>query len=345
MPAATTQNMGGYPADGIPKGAFEGGLSYSGSAWYVTLGAMSLQRTQLGRGPLAVRDPGNVDTGIAPPVTSPVVFNYDDMEMDWMVGYRATLGWHWNNKALELTGYYIPQDTSYHRVNLPRQLDLPFFNPPVGFEGNNFLWLQADQASVALRTALGNAELNYRWWTGEHLYFSWLVGVRYVDLWERLRIFTDDDGLTVADAVGRPDPLRQATYTARAHNRILAGQLGFEWNIPLNPWVAATWSAKGAWGANFVEVDTRLKRGDGFLGFRNERSETTFSHLYDAGFFLDWKLHQCAKLRTGWNLLWLVQVTEAVEQVDYNLANTQGRRKPNGDVFYHGPTIELHLVF
>ncbi len=314
-------------------------------ACYFALGAIGLQRERLGGGTLALLDAANVDTGVAPAINRPVAARFNDMEMDWMVGYRAVLGYHWNKAALELSGYYIPQDSSTHTFNMPRRLSSFFINPPVGFEGNNFLWLQADQIRTELRTTLGNGEVNLRCWCGPVETFSWIIGARYVDLWERLRIFTDDDGLTVVDAVGRPDPTRQATYTTRVHNRIVAGQFGFEWNIPLNCFVAATWTAKGAWGANFVDVDVRLQRGDGFRGPGGGRSETIFSSLYDTGFFLDWKLHRCAKLRTGWNALWLVHVAEAVEQVDFNLANTSGRPKNDGDIFYHGPTIELHVVF
>lgn len=350
MPPGGMPPQGPPPASGplsypMPGWYGQGPMATSQPAWYLTLGAVSLQRERMGNGLVAVRDPGTVDTGIAPPVNATPILRFSDMETDWMGGGKATIGYHWDNHSLELTGFYVPKNTSTHTIAFPRQIDSYFFNPPVGFEGNNFLWLQADLMSISLRTSLGSAELNYRTWWGPTPHFSWLIGVRYVDLWERLRIFTDDDGLTVRDSFGRPDATRQALYTVRTHNRIVAPQLGFEWNIPLNPWVAASMNAKGAWGANFVESDTRLRRGDGFTGLRTQRSETIFSHLYDAGFYLDWKLHQCAKLRTGWNILWLSHIAEAVEQVDFNLERSKGRRRPDGDVFYHGPTIELHMVF
>ncbi len=353
-PAHEPSSMQGYPPSGYPSHdghspnpyeALAGVSMGKARAWYVSFGAMSLQRERLG-GNLAVLDVGNGDTGIAPQVNRPGAADLGDMEMDWMVGPRGTIGLHFGGcKAIELTGFYIPQDASYHTFANRGRLSSFFFNEPVGFEGNNFLWLQADVMRVSLRTELGNAELNCRWWPEPYKYFSWLLGVRYVDLWEKLDIFTDDDGLTIVDAQGRPDPRRQATYTIRTHNRILAPQLGFEWNIPLTPWVAATWQAKGAWGVNFLDADAKLERGDGFVGFKGQRSETFFSHLYDTGLYLDWKIHDCAKLRTGWTALWLVHVAEAFEQVDFNLEHTKGQRNPDGNIFYHGPVIELHLVF
>ena len=63
------------------------------------------------------------------------------------------------DRALELSGYYIPQDSSTHTFTNPRRLDSFFINPPVGFEGNNFLWLQADQMRTELRTTLANGDV------------------------------------------------------------------------------------------------------------------------------------------------------------------------------------------
>src|SRR5262249_35025003 len=214
-------------------------------------------------------------------------------------------------------------------------------------EGNNFLWLQADIIRTELRTELGSAEALYRWWPCAQQCYNWSIGVRYINLQERLRIFTDDDGLTVRDLAGNPDPTRQADYSVFTRNQILGGQVGFDWSHPLTCWMAASFSARGAWGVDFVDVDVKLRRGDKFRGFSGHRSETTFGHLYEAGLFLDWRLPkmECSKLRTGWNVLWLAHVSEAVDQVDFNLEHTTGRRKTEGNIFYHGPTIELQFLF
>ncbi len=57
---------------------------------------------------------------------------------------------------------------------------------------------------------------------------------------------------------GQPDPTRVATYSVQTHNRLLAPQLGFEWDKSLTDWLALGVTAKGAWGEpNFVELDRR----------------------------------------------------------------------------------------
>jgi hypothetical protein len=125
----------------------------------------------------------------------------------------------------------------------------------------------------------------------------------------------------------------------------VAGQLGLEWCQPVCCWLAFSLAAKGAWGVNFLDSDVRLKRGDAFLGFDSHRSDRHFSHLYELGTFIDFRLMDNARLRAGYNLLWAVDVAEAAEQFDYNLANRQGRRMDFGDIFYHGPSVELLLLF
>jgi hypothetical protein len=88
-----------------------------------------------------------------------------------------------------------------------------------------------------------------------------------------------------------------------------------------------------------------LKRGDGFTAPPGHRTETHFSHLYETGFFLDFCLHERARLRAGYNLMWVLDIAEASSQVDFNLAHQAGRFNNGGSVFYHGPSLELHLLF
>src|SRR5206468_12753128 len=94
-------------------------------------------------------------------------------------------------------------------------LDLFFVNPPVGFEGDNGMWLQADRVRTSFTTAMANTELNYRYWNKAVVEAELILGVRYIDLQEKLRIYTGDDGITVQDIFGNPDPTRQATYQVR----------------------------------------------------------------------------------------------------------------------------------
>jgi hypothetical protein len=322
------------------------------AACYAYLGWMGLMRQHMGHGVAAVLDTasGGVDTGNLPPPNAPPFARFNDVDPRFDYGVRGTIGYHCGTNAFEVSGFYLTQNSSAKVYQAPGMLD-SFFNIngnftafPVGFEGNNGMWLQDDVVRLRLQQAMGSGEANYRWWLGPDSDFSWSVGVRYLDLYERLSFFAGDDDLTVL-VNGRPDPLLQATYTTTAHNHILAPQLGLEWNKAINCWLAFTATAKGAWGANFLNIGTRLQRGDGFLGFDTQRNDTVFSHLYEIGLNLDFRLAERVRLRAGYMALWVVDVATAVNQLDFNLANKTGRENNDGSIFYHGPMLELQVMF
>jgi hypothetical protein len=351
------------PAGGAPPSACEQGTSNSlpaglANAWdappcpepaacYGSIGYLGLQRDRLGHGAAAVLDTasGGRDTGTPPAPGATEAADFHDIRMNWNSGARATVGYHWDNQGFELSGFYLFQGSSSKSYADPGQLD-SFFNvngnfaqAPAGFAGNHGLWLQADAMRLSLETALASAEANYRCWLGTNGDLSCLIGIRYLNVFERFGFYTGDDDLTA------PSATTQATYSVTTRNEILAPQLGFEWNHAINCWLAFTVTAKGAWGANFLTVETNLRRGDGLVGPMGDRSQTLFSQLYETGFFLDFRLMDCARLRAGYNLMWVVDVAEAVGQLDYNLANINGRTKDNQTIFYQGPSMELQFMF
>jgi hypothetical protein len=310
---------------------------------YVYLGGMGLMRQRIGHGNLAVIDPGNIDTGIPPPPGSMEAINFDNITPTFPGGGRATVGYHWEHEAFEVSGFYVGQATKSHVTDLPGQLDLPFFNIPLGFEGDNGLWLQADRVILSLQTALGSAEANYRWDCDCSGCFTWIIGLRYIDLRERFSIYTGDDDLTVVP----PDPFRQATYSVVTHNRIAAAQLGLEGKIAVVPCVGIGAVAKGGAGGNFTITDVSLTRGDGFEAPGSHRNHTIFSYFFEVGAWADFAFNEHVRLRAGYDLLWVLHVADAQQQVDFDLQTLSmgGRQKDTGNILYHGPTVELQFLF
>jgi hypothetical protein len=324
-------------------------------AVYFSVGYMGLERQRPGHVEAAVTDfaSGGVDTGNPPPANAPEALTYHDIRQVLTEGVRTTVGLHWGNQAIEASGFYLGESDSAKLLASHGLFDT-FFNVngalssqvfPLGFEGDNGMWLQDDVLRLSLQTSLGSAEVNYRVWFGAESDFSASIGVRYFDIYERFAFYTGDDDVTVRDVFNRPDPTLEATYSVTTQNRLLAPQLGFEWNRPLGCWLAFTMDFKGAWGANFLDVDTLLKRGDGYVGFAGHRSQTLFSQLYELGFFLSVRLMDNARIKAGYDMLWAVDVAEATGQVDYNLANPAGHTDNHGSIFYGGPVLELQLVF
>ncbi|MBV9126091.1 MAG: hypothetical protein JO112_22290, partial [Planctomycetes bacterium] len=186
--------------------------------FYIGVGATVLQRQKLGNLPLILEDPQNLDTGNPPPITAPILQNGEDLHMPWAWGPQVTVGYHLPLGEIEATGFVLPKRSSASDIMMPGRLDMFFFNPPLGFEGDNGLWLQADRVRTEFDSTLYNGEVNVHLWSDEFGHLELIGGVRYVDLLEDFNIFTDDDGLTVLDINGRPDPTRQAYYLVKTHN-------------------------------------------------------------------------------------------------------------------------------
>jgi hypothetical protein len=196
-----------------------------------------------------------------------------------------------------------------------------------------------------LWSAVTSGELNLRCWSGAFTGPELIIGARYFAADERVSIITDDDLLTVRDINNQPDPLRRATYSVRTQNRMIGGQLGFEWNCVVHPAASLHFMGKGAWGPNLFRSNYVLQRGDGFEPINIKNTDTLFSHLYEIGAFLDLYLMERVKLRGGYQALWFVNVAEAVDQVQYNLQAQGLDRNTNGTIFYHGPRVELQIMF
>jgi hypothetical protein len=50
-------------------------------------------------------------------------------------------------------------------------------------------------------------------------------------------------------------------------------------------------------------------------------------------------------VRAGYDLLWVVNVPVAKDQIDFDLSNPAGMRNDHGTQFFHGPQIELQFMF
>jgi hypothetical protein len=258
--------------------------------------------------------------------------------MQW--GVRAFVGYRWDGCAVEAGGFYLPQASTTQGVTIPGGVALPFFNFPASVGDGLFSLAHTDALIQNFQTTLGSAEVNFRCQPVAGYGLELLGGARYLDLQERYTLVDNFAGLSRPPTV----PVDILSYTVRTQNRLVGGQFGIDWEHPLWRWLAFGFNAKGAWGANFLDSQVAMDRGDGLHRFRS-RSKTQFGQVYEAGLFLDWYPCDRARVRGGYNVLWVVDVAEAVSQVNFDLAQPIGRPTDNGSVFYHGPVIELHFLF
>jgi hypothetical protein len=320
---------------------------------YFSAGAIGLRRaSRVSNNPLAFRDPLGIDTGLPIPFPSPpdiVIARPGDVNPHMAFGPKATFGWLFNDEAIEITGFWIPGEGAVRDFTLPGQINVPFFNPPLGFEGNNGLWLQADRLRTTFHSGFWNAEVNYRRWNLAVNGIELILGVRYLNLREDLTIFTDDEGVVRPDIFGRPDPRRQATYRVNSINQVVAPQFGGEYSFPAFCTPVGTFSlgasAKVALGVNFVDRDYSLKRGDGFPGYRLHRKNIAFGQIYDASAFVEWHILEKFRVRAGYNVLWVGTVSWPDRQLNFDLSAQGQTPRDSSMSFYHGPTVELEFLF
>jgi hypothetical protein len=316
-------------------------------ALYLSVGAMWLQRQQLGAGAIAVFDNQSMglDTGNPAPANSPVAQRFKDLVPGMNPGVRGTVGYLFNDQAIEISAFHIfQQSISQTTVNLGN-IDAFFYNPPLGFEGDNGLWLQADQLTTVFQNSLTNVELNYRCWNVGISGLEFIAGVRYLDQRERVTIATVDDDLTNAFAGLAADPTKNATYSVATRNHILAPQLGVDYEFPVLRWLSFGFDGKAGLGPNWVNNTIVLQRGDGFLGINDHHNHVGLSEVFELGGFLDIHITERLRVRGGYQTFWLANVATSQDQIDFNLANTGGRRNYNGSIFYHGPMVEVQFLF
>ncbi len=307
----------------------------------ITFGYLFLVREKLDHFTLAVQDPRTADDPDIPLRGAPVIADLRQLRPSSGSGLFAAWRWYNEDEVVELAGFWVPNHHEQRVIVDPGRVTSFFFNPPLGFEGNNTLWDNADAMVFTFSSTLANAELNYRCLVAaeDNLAFELLTGFRYLYLRERIGITTSDDNLRIA-----PDPTEVATYTVRTQNHLLTWQGGLGVHGRISDWLSLSWESKGAWGATRSDVDTDLVRGDGLVGRRGGRSKWHFGHIYDTGAYLDLN-GSFWRVRFGYNLLWVLGVAPAQDHISYDLENTRGRTNFNGTVFFHGPTIQLDIAF
>lgn len=331
--------------DGTPN-AFDGCAAPEPiMGFYAGAGTIALARQKLGKTVVATADPvGAGDIAVLPPPGGLEILNWDDINPGLFFGVRGTLGYQYDGSAVEAVFYYVPDNVSETTVIFPGRVNTPFANFPLptGFTGNNNLFLHANLVNLQLTTEVLSAEALYRWATSTG--WEWIIGLRYFNVDEKVMLFIDDDFREPTASA-----LSVAKLTSQSNNRLLAPTLGFEGEWLLRDWIAVGLTFKGAWGVNFNAVDLLLERGDGFVapdGPNTHRGTTRFAHMYESELFTDIIGSDRIRFRVGYQFLWLLNVPEAVDQIDFNLRNRQGvASRTDGSIFLHGLSLELHLAF
>jgi hypothetical protein len=412
-------------ADGAPN-AFEAGRGAVAEGWYANLGTQAYWLRRPAGMAVGLAEPGTLqtsnvtvtapvtfqqsngvtfsipttvtasvtqpvfsETGTSAPAGSPSFGNYHDLDNGLSWGFAGTIGYRFDNAAVEFTGFYIPDNRSGQTllttagltapsitvnnvvsivtptglVGTPLavnsqdianavatqnagntfqagRLDQPFINIPAGFGGPNgqSIWLQASRVNILMSNTLGNMEFNYRYWPTDLINF--IVGGRYIVDRQDLQNFTQNNTATSIE-----NPVDGALYRITTHNQVLLGQLGVEGEYPLAAWLGLGGFLKGGWGSNFSTVDYSLTRGDGLVGFADQRRHENFSQAYELGLYLNICCFDRCHLHLGYNFFWVLDVADAVQQINYDFSQPTAQGSSHGSQFYNGPSLQFELFF
>ena len=138
-------------------------------------------------------------------------------------------------------------------------------------------------------------------------------------------------------------------HSHKIQERDLALQFGGEYSTPIPleylGWIWLTGMFKTATGANFIDRNLALTRGDGFAGPTVSKPSVRLSGLSEMSGFVDIHILERLRIRAGYMALYGVNFSTAGAQVEYDLTS-QGRRSTDrGSVFWHGPVAELQFLF
>jgi hypothetical protein len=211
--------------------------------------------------------------------------------------------------------------------------------PNLQFFDNAFL------QQVQHRSRLDSFELNYRRrWIGPTctLQGSWLAGVRYAQVQEQIRWFSQ--GVPVGGTAANPGTGR---YDLDVGNYMTGFQLGGDAWICILPGLNVGFDGKAGIYGNNTSQRSRMSSfdpGTGFQGIVDERvSGGQFSFLGEAALLATYRVNHQFTIRGGYQMLFIEGVATAMDNFNPSNPTVNPPRTPflsdGADRFYHGFTL------
>src|SRR5206468_1797526 len=89
----------------------------------------------------------------------PSIYNPNEINPRLGNGGTIMIGKQVGDYAIEASGFYISQSSSSKVLESKGSINMPYANAPLGFEGDNGMFLQGDVLRANLKNTLGSAEL------------------------------------------------------------------------------------------------------------------------------------------------------------------------------------------
>lgn len=321
--------------------------------WYGYAEALFLQRTNCSTDqPIIVnlRGPNNT---VLPIADAPTVLSTSDLNFDFEPGVRVVLG-HRLCNGWGIEGGYLGLFDADTSAFVEAGGEDPIYTFPGGLGSAN-VFGDVDRVWVDYSSSLQSAELNFVCCNGccnpceegkgkskgegcgWNMYcrtFEWLVGFRYVNWREHLRIH--GERFETSD-------FESGVYDIRTSSNLYGPQVGARFRHWGKKW---GWEATGKAGIfgcdaqqeqyvidwqDYTFPDRTHSVSDGQVAFLGELNLTAIYRLNDV-----WNL------RAGYNVIWLTGVALAPDQLDFSGEVPAGNQiASDGGVFLHGVNVGL----
>ena len=274
--------------------------------------------------------------------TGSALLGDQDIEQDGRGGVRFTIGFtlddaqHW---AMEMNYLSLATTTDTQSVSSDggpgsATLVIPFYDPTL--PGENFTYLSrpgafSGDATLRMREYLQSGEINFLY-SGQRLSgtrVDWLGGLRWVNLQERLSLYTDSPNLA-------GDDIFQTYDDFQTSNNFYGGQVGVRGTYD-DPRFYMTATAKVALGATVERVQTYgntfIANNTGAFNFNGgyftqptnigTQSRSRFAVVPEVGLNFGIKLSSWANFVVGYSFLYVSSVARPGEQIDRVINPTQ----------------------
>jgi hypothetical protein len=180
------------------------------------------------------------------------------------------------------------------------------------------------------RSRLQSIEVLQKWWGWD--VFTCSSGMRFLDIQEDVSFRSVDAGNN------------EGILSIKTDNYMIGPQLGFEMLYPIGRWSFDN-SFKGALFANIGDSSVFVSNA-GAVQVANTAEDVEFAAMVEYGTYVRFSLSPRVSVRAGYELVWIYGLGLAVEQVRGSVNPTSGRNfDGKGDLFYHGGTLGVEVVF
>lgn len=251
-------------------------------------------------------------------------------EFHYREGFRATIGWsHDCLRGYEITftrplkwerGEFVNGtaiDSNLNAAPNVNPVDLAAFNTAV-FHSQRY------------RSEFYSGEFNRRWWGWD--VFSVKAGLRYVNVDEEFEFLSTNN----LGATGE--------FRVEVDNHLIGPQLGIDMMQPIGRW---TFQSKFVGGLflNINDEQTTLRNGASQF-INNSFNDEDFAWMVDVGVTANYHFSDRLTAKIGYEGWYVDGVLIAVEQqlnpIDLNMGLRSDAR---GDIFYHGATAGVELIW